>query len=72
MMREYVSSDSMTGGKNRHQLLRQNYFELGIGAVARFFVDPPSSKLRRVTEPRALHVLISDLDHQFGSQWLPR
>ena len=58
--------------KNRHQLLRWNHFELGIGAVAGFFVGAPPSKLRHVAEAGALHVLICDFHHQFRPQRLPR
>src|SRR5216683_2348356 len=63
---------SAAAGKNRHQLLRWNHFELGIGALARFFVVAPPSKLRRVTEASALHMLISDFHHQLGPQRFPR
>ncbi len=59
-------------GENRHQLLRRNDFELGIGAVARLLVGAPSAKLRHVTEAAALHVLVGDFDHQLGPQRLPR
>ena len=54
------------------QLLRRNDFELGVRAVARLLVRAPPAKLRRVTEAAALHVLVSDFDHQFGTQRLPR
>ena len=54
------------------QLLRRNHFELRVGAVARLLVGAPPAKLRHVAEARALHVLVSDLDHQLGPQRLPR
>ncbi len=58
--------------KNRHQFLRRNYFELSVGAVARFFVGAPPSKLGHVTEAGALHVFIGNFNYKFGAQWLPR
>ena len=45
---------------------------MGIGAVARLFVDTPPAKLRHVPEASALHVLVRDFDHQLGPQRLPR
>src|SRR6516225_10080874 len=69
---EDLSRGSATGGENRRQLLRGNDFELRVGAVARLLVCAPPSKMRYVTEAGALHVLLGDFDHQFGSQRLPR
>src|SRR6266571_4731035 len=69
---EQVSRGSAAGGENLRQLLRRNDFELRIGAVARLLVRAPPSKMRQVTEARALHVLVSDFGHEFGSQRLPR
>src|SRR5690349_18456836 len=60
------------GGKNRFQFLRRNDFELGVCAVAGFFVRSPSSELRRMPEAASLHVVVCDLHHEFGSQWFPR
>src|ERR1700736_1192662 len=68
---EHVLRGSAATGKNRHQLLWRNHFELSIGAVARLFVGAPPSKLRHVTEAGAQHVLVSDFDHKFGAQRLP-
>src|ERR1700724_793786 len=62
---------SAATGKNRHQLLWRNHFELSIGAVARLFVCAPPSKLGHVTEAGALHMLVRDFDHKFGAQRLP-
>src|SRR5262245_55949279 len=57
--------------KNRHQLLRWNHFELGIGAIGGLLVRAPSAKARHMTEACALHVFVSDFDHQLGPQRLP-
>src|SRR5438105_606294 len=59
-------------GENLGQLLRWNYFELVIRAFARPLVFAPSSKLRRVTEPAALHVIVSDFDYKLRTQGFPR
>src|SRR6516225_1755279 len=70
-MHEHVWPGSATAGENFNQLLWWNHFQLSIGAVARFLVGAPSSKLRRVTEAGALHMLISNFHHELGPQWLP-
>src|SRR5438132_13796307 len=57
--------------ENRRQLMRRNDLELVVGAVARFLVRAPSSELRGVTEPAALHVVVGDFDHQLGTQRFP-
>ena len=62
----------LPAGENRGQFVRRNHFELGISAVARPLVRAPPSKMRHVPEAGALHVLISDFDHQLGPQRLPR
>src|SRR5262249_15053252 len=54
------------------QFLRRHDFKLRIGAVAWLLVLAPSPKLRGVTKSIALHVIISDLDDQLGSQRFPR
>src|SRR6202042_2032672 len=69
---EHVSRGSAAGGKDRRQLLRRDDFELRIGAVAGLLVRAPPSKMRHVTEAGSLHVLVSDFDHELGSQRLPR
>ncbi len=61
-----------TGGKNRFQFLWRNDFELGVCAVAGFFVRSPSAELRRMPEAASLHVVVSDLHHKLGSQRFPR
>src|SRR6266446_9958988 len=63
---------SAPGGENLLELVRRHDLELRISAVARFLVEPPSSKMRHVPEPRALHVLVSDLAHQLRPHRLPR
>src|SRR5664279_3386353 len=67
-----VGGSLSTAGENRRQLLRGNHFQLGVGAVARFLVLPPPSKMCHVPEASALHMLISDFHHQLGSQRFPR
>src|SRR4051812_10658925 len=67
---EHVWRGSAPGSENRGQFLRRNDFELRVGAVARFLVRAPPSKMGHVTEAVALHVLVSDFNHQFGSQRL--
>src|SRR6516225_8829281 len=69
---EDYSRGLAAGGENPRQFLRGNDFELRIGTVARLLVCAPPSKMRYVTEAGALHVLVGDFDHQFGSQRLPR
>src|SRR2546427_12880088 len=51
--------------------MRRNDLELVVGAVARFLVRAPSSELRGVTEPAALHVVVGYFDHQLGTQRFP-
>src|SRR6185369_13750457 len=43
-----------------------------ISAVAWLLITSPPSKLRRVPEAIALHVLVSNLNHKLNSQRLPR
>ena len=64
---EKVCPGSTAARKNLHQFLRWYYFELCIGAITRRFVFTPSSKLCRMTEARALHMLVGDLHHQLGA-----
>src|SRR5579864_4783091 len=59
---------SAAPSKNLHQLLRRNNFELSVSAVTRLLVGAPPAKLRHVTEPGPLHVLVSDFHHKFGPQ----
>src|SRR5689334_9307798 len=58
--------------KNRFDLMRRYDLELLVGAVARFLVKAPASKLRRMPKPIALHVVVSHFDNQLRSQWFPR
>src|ERR1700722_7608588 len=58
--------------KNLSELLRRNHFKLRIRAVARLLVGAPSAKFRHVPKSAALHMLVSNLHHQFSSHWLPR
>src|SRR4029077_4400251 len=67
-----LTFDSATLRENRRQLLRRNHFKLRIRTVAGVLVLGPSAELRRMTEPVSLHVVVSDLHHQFGSQRFPR
>src|SRR5438093_326887 len=74
----WLSLDDFLGGLGRSatakdllQLLRRNNFELRIGAVGWLLVRAPSAELCRMSEAVALHVVVSHLDHQLGSQWLP-
>src|SRR3954454_24457528 len=62
---------SAAAAENGCQLLRRNHFELGKRTVARLLVRTPPSKLGRVAEPVALHVVVSNLHHQLGTYWLP-
>ena len=54
------------------QLLRRNYLELIIRAVARILVFAPSSKLRRVTKAAPLHMIVGNFDYKLRTQRLPR
>src|SRR5262245_32866460 len=58
--------------ENPRHFLRGHHFELREGALPRRLVGAPSSKLRRVTEAPAFHVVVRDLDDELRSQWLPR
>ena len=66
-----ASCSSTTAGEDLAQFLRRNNFELGVGAVPGFLVSAPSSKLRRVTEATALHVVVGDFDYQLRTKRLP-
>ena len=66
-MTEKVCPDSAAACKNLHQFLGWYYFELRIGAVTRRFIFTPSSKLCRMSEAGALHMLVGDLYHQLGA-----
>src|SRR5580704_5100828 len=57
--------------ENCFQLVRRNDFKLRIGAVARLLVSTPLPELRHMTESRALHMLVRNLDYQLGSERLP-
>src|SRR5262249_50293284 len=46
--------------------------ELRVRAILRRFVRAPSTKLRRVTKARSLHVIVRDLHDELGAEWLPR
>ncbi len=59
-------------GKDQFEFVRRHDFELRVSAVGRFFVSAPAAKLRRVTKTISLHVLVSNFNHELGSQWLPR
>src|SRR5262249_33125611 len=52
--------------KDLRQLVRGDDLELGVCAVGRLLVVAPAPKLRRVAEPRALHVFVGDLDGELG------
>src|SRR5580704_13995066 len=63
---------STPAGENLHQLLRWNHLKLRVRAIARLLICAPPAKLGHVTEAGALHMLVSDFDHQFGSKRFPR
>src|SRR5215470_12925007 len=42
--------------------------QLGVGARARLAVRAPADELGGVPEPRALHVVVADLEHAFRPQ----
>src|SRR6185369_16035984 len=52
--------------------MRRHDLQLLISAVAWLLITSPPSKLRRVPEAIALHVLVSNLNHKLNSQRLPR
>src|SRR5574338_144856 len=54
------------------QLVRRNHLELRERAVARGLVGSPATKLRRVAEAPTLHVVVSHLHDELGTQRLPR
>lgn len=57
---------SVTVREYRRQFMWCDHFELCVSAVARFFIGTPSSKLGRMAEALALHMLISNFHYEFG------
>src|SRR5262249_41517505 len=66
------NSPSLTCRKDLPEFIRRNHFQLIVPTIPRLFIEPPSSKLRRMPEPAPLHMVILDLRHQLRSQRLPR
>src|SRR5579871_4942723 len=64
-------ADLAAARENFCELLRRNYLELCIRAIAGLLVGPPPAEVRHVTEAASLHVLVSDFHNQFGPQGLP-
>src|SRR6185369_5790382 len=58
--------------ENLRQLLRRNHLELLVGAILWLLVRTPATELRGVTEAIALHVIVRNLEHQLGTNRLPR
>src|SRR5690349_13619619 len=52
--------------------MRRHYFELLIRTISRLLISSPPSKVGRVPKAIALHVFVSNLNHQLRSQRLPR
>src|SRR6266700_7434888 len=50
------------------QVEADRLFQLGVGAGAQFPVRAPAVELRGVPEPRALHVVVADLDHPLRAE----
>src|SRR6266702_3302530 len=50
------------------QVEADRLLQLGVGARARLAVRPPADELRGVPEPRALHVVVADLEHPLRAQ----
>ena len=63
---------SDVSSEDRFQLVRWNDFKLRVRAIARAFVAAPLPELRHVTESRALHMFVRDLDYQFWPERFPR
>src|SRR5271168_2750079 len=59
-------------GENSSQLVRRDNLKLRVGPIARAFVSAPPPELRHMTEASALHMLVRDLDYQFGPERRPR
>jgi len=51
--------------------MRWDDFELRIRAVFRLLIRSPSPKMRSMSKPISLHVLVSDFNHELGAQWFP-
>ena len=51
--------------------MRRDYFKLLIRAVSRLLISPPTPKMCRVPKAIALHVLVSNLNHELGSAAAP-
>ena len=52
--------------------MRRHDLELRKCAIRRFLISSPATKLRGVTKTIALHVIVSNFNHELRSQWLPR
>src|SRR5579864_298856 len=59
-------------GKDGGDFLRRHDFKLSVGAVGGLLVGAPAAELGDMAEAAALHVVVRDLDHQFGTHRLPR
>ena len=52
--------------------MRRYDLELRKGAIRWFLISSPATKLRGVTKTIALHVIVSNFNHELRSQRLPR
>src|SRR5438876_6218565 len=59
---------AMPASQDLGQVEADRLLQLGVGARARLAVRAPADELRGVPEPRALHVVVADLDHAFRPQ----
>src|SRR5688572_27364698 len=60
---EAVTGSDLPSPEDLRQLERRGHLELVVRARARRLVGPPALELRRVAEPRPLHVIEGDLAH---------
>src|SRR5262245_44421475 len=58
--------------KNFREFIRRNNLELFVGAIRGLLVCSPSSKVRGMTKPASLHMIVFDFGDQFRTDCLPR
>src|ERR1700690_1811422 len=66
--RTFFGSTTAPTRQDLGQVVADRLLQLGVGARARLAVRPPANELGGVPEPRALHVVVADLEHAFGPQ----
>src|SRR6266568_387643 len=63
-----MAAPRRTAPQDLGQVEADRLLELGVGAGTGLPVRAPAGELRRVPEPRALHMVVADLDHPLRAQ----